>query len=112
MKKSEELQLIRDAVQRLGPGSYLGPWLSDQIPSIKGALASDYPPEAYACSIREARIHCEKIITQARDEAEKTRARAKADAEAERQKACRFNDSIRADLLRAIERARHELTKL
>ena len=112
MTKNQELQLIRDAIQRLGPGSYLGPWLADQLPSIEGALASDHPPEAYACSIREARIHCEKLITQAREEADKLLARAKADAETERQKACRFNDSIRADLLRAIESARHQLTRL
>lgn len=112
MTKSEEIQVIREAISRLGPGSYLGPWLADQLPSIESALASDYGPEAYAFSIAEARIHCEKLVSQALEEAEKTRARAKADAEAEREKACHFCDRARADLLRALERARHELTKI
>lgn len=112
MTKSEEIQVIRDAISRLGVDSYLGPWLADQMPSIESSLASDYPPEAYALNIGEARIHCVKLVFQAREEAEKILARAKADAEKERQKACQFNESIRADLLRAIESARHQLTRL
>ena len=112
MTKSEELQVIRDAISKLGPDSYLGPWLADQMPSIESALASDYPPEAYAFSVREARIHCETLVNQAKQESDKIEARAKADAEKERQKACQFNDMIRADLLRAIESARHQLTRL
>lgn len=112
MTKSEELQVIREAISRLGSDSYLGPWLADQLPSIESALASDYPPEAYALSIREARIHCETLVNQAKEESAAILARAKADAEKERQKACQFNESIRADLLRAIESARHQLTRL
>jgi len=112
MKKNEEIQVIRDAILRLGPGSYLGPWLADQLPSIESALASDYAPQAYAFSIAEARIHCEKLITQAREESDKIEARAKADAEKQREAACKFNESIRADLLRVIESARHQLTRL
>ena len=109
MTKSDELQVIREAISRLGSDSYLGPWLADQMPSIESALASDYPPEAYALSIHEARIHCEKLVNKAKEESEAILARAKAEAEKERQKACKFNESIRSDLLRAIESARHEL---
>lgn len=112
MTKSDEIQVIREAISRLGSNSYLGPWLDDQMPSIESALASDYPPEAYAFSIREARIHCETLVNQAKKESAEILARAKADAEKERRKACQFNKSIRADLLRAIENARHQLNRL
>ena len=105
MTKSEEIQVIREAILRLGSDSYLGPWLADQMPSIESALASDYPPEAYALSIHEARIHCEKIIGQANDEANAIEKRAKADAEKLRESACKFNESIRSDLKRSIESA-------
>jgi dsDNA-specific endonuclease/ATPase MutS2 len=105
MTKSEEIQVIREAILRLGSDSYLGPWLADQMPSIESALASDYPPETYALSIHEARIHCEKLISQANDEAATIEKRAKFEAEKLRESACKFNESIRADLKRSIESA-------
>ena len=105
MTKSEEIQVIREAILRLGSDSYLGPWLADQMPSIESALASDYPPEAYALSIHEARIHCEKIIGQANEESAAIEKRAKVEAEKLREAACKFNESIRADLKRSIESA-------
>ena len=105
MTKSQEIQIIREAILRLGSDSYLGPWLADQLPSIESALASDYPPETYALSIHEARIHCEKIIGQANEESAAIEKRAKADAEKLRESACKFNESIRSDLKRSIESA-------
>jgi hypothetical protein len=105
MTKSEEIQVIREAILRLGSDSYLGPWLADQLPSIESAIASDYPPETYALSIHEARIHCEKLIGQANEESAAIEKRAKADAEKTREAACKFNESIRSDLKRSIESA-------
>jgi hypothetical protein len=69
MTKSQEIQIIREAIEKLGVNSYCGPWLTDQLPSIESAITSDYPPEAYAFSIHEARIHADKIIGEARREA-------------------------------------------
>lgn len=105
MTKSEEIQILRDAIAKLGRDSYCGSWLSDQLPSIESALASDYLPEVYAFSIHEARIHADKIVAQAKEESASIEARAKADAEKLREAACRFNESIRADLKRSIESA-------
>ena len=105
MTKSQEIQIIREAIAKLGQNSYCGPWLADQLPSIESALASDYPPETYALSIREARTHCEKLISQAKDESAAIEKRAKSDAEKLRESACKFNESIRADLKRSIESA-------
>jgi hypothetical protein len=69
MTKSQEIQIIREAIAKLGVNSYCGPWLADQLPSIESAITSDYPPEAYAFSIHEARIHADKIIGDARRDA-------------------------------------------
>ena len=105
MTKSQELQILRETIAKLGQNSYCGAWLADQLPSIESAIASDYPPETYALSIHEARIHCEKIIGQANDEAAAIEKRAKAEAEKLRESACKFNESIRSDLKRSIESA-------
>ncbi len=111
MTKSEEIQIIRDTITRLGRDSYCGAWLADQLPSIESALASDYLPEVYAFSIREARIHADKIVAQAKIEAQEIEARAKSDAEKTRETACRFADSIRQALKRDIEAALHRIEK-
>lgn len=71
MTKSEEIQVIRDAIAKLGRDSYCGAWLADQLPSIESALASDYLPDVYAFSIHEARIRAEKIISAAKHDAMK-----------------------------------------
>jgi hypothetical protein len=105
MTKSDEIQILRETIAKLGRDSYCGPWLADQLPSIESAITSDYPPEAYAFSIHEARIHCEKIIAQANDESAAIEKRAKADSEKLREAACKFNESIRSDLKRSIESA-------
>lgn len=112
MTKSEEIQILRQAANWLGRDSYCGAWLSDQLPSIESALASDYPPEAYAFSIREARIHADKIVAQAKEEASVVEARAKAEAEKTREAACKFCDSIRQGLRREIEAALHKIESL
>ena len=69
MTKSQELEIIRETITKLGQNSYCGPWLADQLPAIDSAIASDYPPEAYALSIHEARKQADKIIGEARREA-------------------------------------------
>lgn len=91
MTKSEEIQILRDAIAKLGKDSYCGAWLTDQLPAVESAIASNYPPEVYAFSIHEARIHAEKIIAQAKADAEKTR-----------ESACKLTKSIRSDLKRSI----------
>lgn len=109
MTKSEEIQILRQAADWLGKNSYCGAWLADQLPSIESAIASDYPPESYAFSIHEARIHADKIVAQAKEEAASIEARAKAEAEKTRETACRFADSIRSSLKRDIEAALYKI---
>ena len=109
MTKSEEIQVLRDTIAKLGRDSYCGAWLAEQLPSIESALSSDYLPDVYAFSIQEARIHADKIVAQAKEESAAIEARAKAEAEKTREAACKFADSIRQGLRRDIESALHKI---
>ena len=111
MTKSQEIQIIREAIEKLGSGSYCGPWLADQLPSIESAVTSDYPPETYAFSIHEARIHCEKLVSMAKDEAAAIEKLAKVDADRIREAACKFSESVRGDLKQSIESALYRIEK-
>ena len=73
MTKSEEIEILRDTIAKLGRDSYCGAWLSDQLPSIESALSSDYLPDVYAFSIHEARIHADKIVAQAKNRSPRNR---------------------------------------
>ena len=111
MTKSQEIQIIREAIEKLGVNSYCGPWLADQLPSIESAITSDYPPEAYAFSLREAHIHCEKLISMAKEESAAIEKLAKADADRIRESACKFSESVRGDLKQSIESALYRIEK-
>lgn len=52
MTKSDEIAILRDTVQRLGPNSYCGPWLADQLQQIEADMRSDLSPQP---SWRESR---------------------------------------------------------
>ena len=105
MTKSDEIQILRETIAKLGQNSYPGPWLADQLPSIESAITSDYPPEVYVLSIVAARRQADEIISNAKDEADAIEKRAKIEAEKLREAACKFNESIRSDLKRSIESA-------
>jgi len=46
MSKTDELEILREAVAKLGPGSYCGPWLAGQIPGIEADIRGDVVPLA------------------------------------------------------------------
>ena len=111
MTKSQEIQIIRDTIALLGVNSYCGAWLADQLPSIESAITSDYPPEAYAFSLREAHIHCGKLISIAKEESAAIEKLAKIDADRIRESACKFSESVRSDLKQSIESALYRIEK-
>ena len=44
MTKSEELAILRDAAERLGPDSYCGPWLAEQLELVERDMLADLAP--------------------------------------------------------------------
>lgn len=87
MTKRKELEILAEAAARLGPDSYAGTWLREQLPFIEQDMRSDFPvgsaamslAEAKACvvaaqrladtTIRDAKARAERILEQARDHA-------------------------------------------
>ena len=55
MTKNEELSILRDTIARLGPNSYVGPWLLDQLPWIESDMRSDIPPMSSYSQCRTVR---------------------------------------------------------
>ncbi len=54
MNKESELDILRAAVAALGPQSYCGPWLAEQLAGIEKDIRSDfYPMHSRAQSLRE-----------------------------------------------------------
>ena len=111
LSKSDEKAILRNTVALLGVNSYCGPWLADQLPSIESAITSDYLPEAYAFSLREAHIHCEKLVSMAKEESAAIEKLAKVDADRIRESACKFSESVRSDLKQSIESALYRIEK-
>ena len=55
MTKLEELAILAETVQRLGPNSYLGPWLAESLPTLRGWIESDmFPPSAESLALQAA----------------------------------------------------------
>jgi len=72
LSKSEEIQILSDAADKLGSGSYCGDWLREQIPFIECDIRSDFHPGIYAsASIREAGKRAEVILSEAKHSAMK-----------------------------------------
>lgn len=55
MTKDQELEILRDTIARLGPNSYVGPWLLDQLPWIESDMRSDIPPMSSYSQCRTVR---------------------------------------------------------
>ena len=78
MNKNQELEILRETIARLGPDSYVGPWLAQELPSIEHDLRSDYRPlitlaiaKAHAkTTIDDARRQAHEIIVQAQSKAD------------------------------------------
>ena len=87
MTKDQEIQILIEAANKLGPDSYAGTWLKEQIPFIQLDIRSDHPVGTAAVSISEAKEmvikaredarkieadtkkYCEKLIQEAKDQA-------------------------------------------
>ncbi len=96
MTKHEELEVLRDAVKRLGPDSYCGPWLDSVLGAVERDIKADLPPMP---TVDATRKYCADMVADAKLKAtavwmdmEIKEAKAKMDRVATRE---RFKDSIR-----------------
>lgn len=53
MTKQQELDILKSTIQQLGPDSYIGPWLAEQLPGIERDIRSDIQPLVTWADCRE-----------------------------------------------------------
>jgi cell division septum initiation protein DivIVA len=64
--KADELAILRDCIAKLGPDSYCGPWLREQLPCLEQDMRSDiFPQHTYSAAKAEA----ERIVAEAKAKA-------------------------------------------
>lgn len=66
MTKDEELAVLREAAAKLGPYSYIGPWLLEQLPFIERDVQNDIPPTP---TVAGSRAEAEQIVKDAERDA-------------------------------------------
>jgi hypothetical protein len=104
MKKSQELETLRECAEKLGTESYCGPWLLDQLPFIEKDMRSDMFPQT---SWTETRKIEQNTLTLAKEQAgrilkdaEEQATRIKMDA---RKNADLIRDVLKMELQKAID---------
>lgn len=88
MNKQTEIQILREAADRLGSDSYCGPWLRQQIAFVESAIRSDFFPdvdlnrsrEVCAEEARRCAAECDALRAKAKQDAEQIMAKAREDA--------------------------------
>lgn len=100
MTKTQELDALRDLAARLGPDSYLGPWLASILPAVESSIRSDIIPLGFdpVAASRDALA----LLAQAREDADGIRAAAKKERE-------RIIEQATKDGARRLEDIRHAL---
>jgi hypothetical protein len=62
MSKQEEIDIIDQAIKKLGADSYLGPWLASVRDSVRSDIINDMVPEM---TVKTTRAICDKMIAEA-----------------------------------------------
>jgi cell division septum initiation protein DivIVA len=104
MTKSQEIETLRECAEKLGPNSYCGDWLIDQLPFIENDMRSDFLPQTSWTETRKleqntlalAREQAARILKDAEEQAERIRKDA-------RQNADLIRNSLKWDLQKALD---------
>jgi len=101
--KSEEIQILAAAADQLGSSSYCGDWLREQIPFIESDIRSDFAPGVLAsASIQDCTRRCAEMRADAMRERDKILFDARKEADQIRAQAVRFSELQRDELKRTL----------
>jgi cell division septum initiation protein DivIVA len=78
MTKDQEINILREFAAKLGPDSYFGPVLADQLDAIIREIRADMPP---ALPTAAARSFAAEVMERAEDHARNVRESANREAE-------------------------------
>ena len=102
MTKNEELTLLDQTIAKLGPDSYLGPWLQAVRADVEATIRSDFYPAAVpsdaAKALAEAREEALAIRREALAYREQQTERARVEVQA-------LVDTAKSNARRALQRA-------
>lgn len=107
MNKAAEILILQETAKRLGPQSYLGPWLDSVIWEAQSLMTSDIRPEI---RIRDTIKTCERQIQDADVYAKRAVEKARAEADKLLADARQNSEWCRARLRRQLEEAAKSLT--
>jgi hypothetical protein len=104
MTKNDEIETLRKTAEKLGPNSYCGDWLIDQLPFIENDMRSDFLPQTSWTQTRKreqlgialAKEQAARILKDAEEQAE----RIKKDA---RKNADLIRNILKMDLQKALD---------
>jgi len=102
MTKNEEIETLRKTAEKLGPDSYCGDWLLDQLPFIESDMRSDFLPQT---SWTETRKLEQNTIALAKEQAARILKDAEEQATRIKKDAQDSADMIRRTLRRELEKA-------
>ena len=104
--RDDEIAILREAIRQLGPLSYCGPWLADQLPEIERDMRNDFFPQID----RKATIRdCEQLEAVARGNAREIEAAAERVAKAKVEAAHAEALAIRGRILAEIRKCQTAL---
>ena len=89
MTKSQEIETLRECAEKLGPNSYCGDWLIDQLPYIENDMRSDFLPQMGWADTRKmeqntlalAKEQAARILKDAEEQAERIKKDARENAD-------------------------------
>ena len=89
MTKNDELETLRKTAEKLGPNSYCGDWLLDQIPYIERDIRADMFPQLSWADTRKleqntlalAKEQAARILKDAQEQAERIKKDARENAD-------------------------------
>lgn len=106
--KHAEIAILQDAARLLGPLSYCGPWLAQQIAGIEQDIRSDFFPQI---DLEACKTRCGDMLTAANDRASEIVTSAQRQAEAILRKAEKDAEQTRHEVASAIQRAQQAITR-
>jgi cell division septum initiation protein DivIVA len=102
MTKNQEIETLRETAEKLGPNSYCGDWLIEQLPFIEKDMRSDFLPQMGWADTRKME---QSTIALAKEQAARILKDAKETAERIKKDAQERADLIRHTLRRELEKA-------
>ena len=102
--KSDEIQILTAAADQLGSDSYCGSWLREQIPFIESDIKSDVGPGILAsASIQACAQRCDEMLARAIRERDRILSDARKEADQIRARSIQFTELQRDALKRTLK---------